>query len=84
MLPCSAQKDPGIGSGFSPQELDLLDQLAAARNLDRQELEDAARAGIVEANPEPGRLAKFRDAVMTSAASGLAVQAILAVAQGLV
>lgn len=73
----------GIGSGFSPQELDLLDQLAAARNLDRQELEDAARAGIDEANPEPGRLAKFRDAVMTSAASGLAVQAILAVVQGL-
>jgi hypothetical protein len=68
----------GVEQGFSPSELELLDRLAAVHDIDPQRLEDAVRAGV-SANPAPGRLAKFRDAVMTSAASGLAVQAIIAV-----
>ncbi len=69
----------GIGQGFSPDELELLDELAVARGLDPKQLEDAARAGIERAEPEPSRLAQFRDAIIGSTASGLAVQAIMAV-----
>ncbi len=69
----------GIVHGFSPDELELLDQLAATRELDPKLLEDAARTGIERANLEPGRLAKFRDTVIGSTASGLVVQAIMAV-----
>jgi hypothetical protein len=67
-----------VSDGFSPRELELLDRLLAARQLDSDQLEAAARAGLQSADPEPGRLAKFRDAVLSSATSGLAVQAILA------
>jgi len=67
--------------GFSPHELQLLDRLAAALDdLDADQLESAARKGIEDAELEPARLAKFRDAVMTSTASGVAVQAIIAAA----
>lgn len=69
----------GIVHGFSPNELELLDQLAAAKGLDPKRLEDAVRAGMERGDPEPGRLAKFRDAVIGSTTSGLAVQAIMAV-----
>lgn len=72
-----------VTHGFSSKELDLLDRLAAQHDLDSQRLEDAVRAGIANADPAPGRLAKFREAVMTSTASGVAVQAITAVAGAL-
>lgn len=73
----------GIGRGFSSDELSLLDHLATSRSLDLVRLEDATRSGIEKAKPDPGRLAKFRDAVMSSTTSGLVVQAILAVAGSL-
>jgi hypothetical protein len=67
--------------GFSPAELELLDRLLALRDVDPQQVEAAVREGIGE--PEPGHLARFRDAVAASTTSGVAVQAILAVAGAL-
>jgi hypothetical protein len=73
----------GVVHGFSADELKLLDQLAAARGLDSPRLQAAVRTGIERVNCAPGPLAKFREAVVSSTASGLAVQAILAVAGSL-
>ena len=72
-----------VESGFSPRELELLDRIAEAKGLSTEELEAAARAGIEAAAPQPGRLAKFRDSVTQSAASGLVVQAVIAAAGAL-
>lgn len=72
-----------LESGFTPREIELLDRVAEAKGLSAMELEDAVRAGIEAAAPEAGRLARFRDAVMQSAASGLVVQALIVAAGAL-
>lgn len=76
----SFEKFVGIAAseGFAPRELELLDRLLAAQDLDSGDVEAAARTGIEASAAEPGRLAKFRDTVAASASSGLAVQGILA------
>jgi hypothetical protein len=73
-----------LAHGFAPEELELLDRIAEARDINSDDLQAAAREGIENANPEPGRIAKFRDTVLASTASGLAVQAILAAAAALI
>jgi hypothetical protein len=61
-------------------ELADLDRLVSSRSdLDLIEVEAAARAGLEEAKPDAGRLQKMREAVVSSTASGLLVQAIIAV-----
>jgi hypothetical protein len=69
-----------VDNGFAPQELQLLDRLAEDRKLPAEQLDAAVRAGIESAEAGPGRLAMFRDAVLTSATSGLVVQAIISAA----
>jgi hypothetical protein len=69
---------------FTSADLEFLDHLVQSRDdLDQEQLQAAARQGIEGADLEPGRLTAFRDAVITSASSGLAVQAILAAAGAL-
>jgi hypothetical protein len=70
-------------SGFSSSEIELIDHVAEAQGISGEELEAAVRSGIEAAAPEQGQLAKFRDAVMQSAVSGVAVHAIIAAAGAL-
>jgi len=60
-----------IESGFSSREIELIDRVAEAQDISGEELEAAVRSGIEAAAPEQSRLAKFRDAVMQSAVSGV-------------
>jgi hypothetical protein len=70
----------GFEVPIEQDELIQLDRFVSSRSdLDLTEIESATREGIEEAKPEPGGLAKMRETVMTSAASGLLVQAIIAV-----
>ena len=74
----------GFEAPVEQDELIQLDRFVSSRSdLDLTEIESATREGIEEAKPEPGRLAKMRETVMTSAASGLLVQAIIAVTDAL-
>ena len=69
----------GIGD-LDPDELASLDRLVSSRSdLDLSEVESATREGIQEAKPDSGGLERMREAVMSSTASGLLVQAIIAV-----
>jgi hypothetical protein len=72
------------GGEFTPTDLEFLDRLVLSRDdLDQEQLQAAARRGIEDADLNPSRLVAFRDAVITSASSGLAVQAILAATSAL-
>jgi hypothetical protein len=69
----------GLDDGFASDELELIDRAAEAQKISSADLEAAVRVAVERAAPDPGKLAKLRDAVLTSTASGLAVKAILAV-----
>lgn len=69
----------GLDDGFASDELGLIDRAAEAQKISSADLEAAVRAAVERAAPEPGTLAKLRDSVLASTASGLAVKAILAV-----
>jgi hypothetical protein len=69
----------GLDDSFASDELELIDRAAEAQKISLADLEAAVRVAVESAAPEPGKLAKLRDAVLTSTASGLAVKAILAV-----
>jgi hypothetical protein len=70
-----------LSSGLSADDLLAISQMIDGRqDLAGAELEQAVLGTIREVGPEPGRLAEFRDAVLTSAASGILVQAIIAAA----
>jgi hypothetical protein len=69
----------GLDDSLASDELELIDRAAEAQKISLADLEAAVRVAVERAAPEPGKLAKLRDAVLTSTASGLAVKAILAV-----
>lgn len=67
-----------VERGFSPAEMELLDRLLEARQVKPGEIETAARGGLERSGADAGRLAEFRDKVLAGAATGLAVQGIMA------
>lgn len=70
----------GLDGQLSEAGLAELAGLVEARgDIDQSEIETVVSEVVAEAEPEPGKIAKLRDAVLTGAATSLLVQGILAV-----
>lgn len=68
-----------LNSRLSDSTLTSLDRYVESRpDIDQAQIEAATREVIAEAAPDPGKLARLRDAIATSAASGLLVHGISA------
>jgi hypothetical protein len=68
-----------LRSSLSETDLAKFDQLISARDdLDQKEIETVTAEVIQQDDPPPSKLAQLRNSVMTSAASGLLVQGIIA------
>lgn len=68
-----------LDSGLSDSTLTSLSRYVESRpDVDQAQIEAATREVIAEAAPEPGKLARLRDAIATSTASGLLVHGISA------
>jgi hypothetical protein len=74
----------GLDGQLSEADLAKLAGLVEARgDIDQGEIETVAGEVVAEVEPEPGKIAKLRDAVLTGAATSLLVQGILAVVAAL-
>jgi hypothetical protein len=67
------------GRLFEPDLADLAGLVEARGDIDQGEIETVVGEVIAEVEPEPGKIAKLRDAVLTGAATSLLVQGVLAV-----
>jgi hypothetical protein len=68
-----------LDTGLSDSTLTSLSRYVESRSdIDQAQIEAATSKAIADAGPEPGKLTRLRDAITTSTASGLLVQAISA------